>query len=366
METQECLKTKEDCIERGYKIFNSGCYNECPSNSKNKNNDNICFCSYNFFSNNNLINCFNEKDNCTSKGYAYTNIETKECFNIKEECIEKGYKIFNKACYDKCPLNSEDKNNNSICECSYYYYNNNGILKCLGKYEKCEKERYIKNKDNKECIKEINNLNNINCPNDHPFYNIQNESCIEICSALDFFNNICKINNNNIENKDKIIKMLQNDLYNGNMNEIFVFINEEKTELIVEDDNSLYIITTSENEKNNTNNNLSTILLGECEIKLREYYNMSDNEPLFIFKIENYEEGLLIPIIEYEVYNLNEKGKLDLDICKDIKIDILLPVSINEDNLFKHNSSHDYYNDICYPYTTENGTDIILEDRRNE
>ena len=34
--------------------------------------------------------------------------------------------------------------------------------------------------------------------------------------------------------------------------------------------------------------------------------------------------------------------------------------------LIKYNSSDEYYNDICYTYTTENGTDIFLTDRKNE
>ena len=79
-----------------------------------------------------------------------------------------------------------------------------------------------------------------------------------------------------------------------------------------------------------------------------------------------HEEGFLIPMIEYEVYNIITKEKLDLNICKDIKIDINIPVIIDEKNLFKYNSSSEYYNDNCYPYTTEKNTDITLKDRRNE
>ena len=332
--SRECFKTNEECIQRGFYIFNNLCYNNCPNNTEDKNNDNICLCSYNYFNNSNLLTCFNEEDNCTSKGYSYINMETKECFNTKgeciekgyayinieikecfytkEECIEKGFKIFNNECYDECPLNSEDKNNNSICECTYHFYKNNGILQCLNKNEIYENESDIKNNDNKEYVKELNDLKNIECPNDYPFYNLKDHSCIETCNSLDFFNSICKIINNNIENKDKMIKNLQNDLSNGN---ILSIINEEKQDLMIKEDHTVYVLTTSENEKNNKNDNVSTILLGECENKLREYYNMSDNDPLFIFKIEDYEEGLLIPIIEYEVYNLNEKGKLDMNIC---------------------------------------------------
>ena len=57
---------------------------------------------------------------------------------------------------------------------------------------------------------------------------------------------------------------------------------------------------------------------------------------------------------------------MKLIICKDIKIDILHPVSIDESNINKYNSSSDYYNDLCYPYTSENNTDITIKDRQNE
>ena len=39
---------------------------------------------------------------------------------------------------------------------------------------------------------------------------------------------------------------------------------------------------------------------------------------------------------------------------------------MDEKNDFKYNISSEYYNDICFPYTTEADTDIILSDRRNE
>ena len=56
---------------------------------------------------------------------------------------------------------------------------------------------------------------------------------------------------------------------------------------------------------------------------------------------------------------------MDLNICKDVKININLPVFINESEVFKYNPSGEYYNDLCYVYTTENGTDINLKDRKN-
>ena len=175
---------------------------------------------------------------------------------------------------------------------------------------------------------------------------------------------ILKENNNN--SKDNVIINIRNELVNGNLDSIISdIIIKEKKDLVIKENNIVYQITSSNNE-NNTKNNISTIKLGECEEKLRQENNINDDITLIILKIEIYEEGLLIPIIEYEVYNSETKEKLDLKICKDIKIQINIPVSIDENNLFKYNSSHEYYNDICYTYTTNNKTDIILNDRRNE
>ena len=75
-----------------------------------------------------------------------------------------------------------------------------------------------------------------------------------------------------------------------------------------------------------------------------------------------------IPKIEYCVYfNLNETKleKLNISICKNTSISLILPLEINE-NLDKLNTSSRYFNDICYPATSEGGTDISLNDRKEE
>ena len=94
--------------------------------------------------------------------------------------------------------------------------------------------------------------------------------------------------------------------------------------------------------------------------------NMTNDTLILIITYEIYVEGFLIPFVEYKTFNSETKENLDLDICKDDKIDLYFSVSIDENNLFKYNSSHEYYNDMCYAYTTDNGTDIIINDRRNE
>ena len=68
---------------------------------------------------------------------------------------------------------------------------------------------------------------------------------------------------------------------------------------------------------------MTNIDLGECEKSLRQSYNLSDNETLYIKMLEIYQEGMKIPKIEYDIYSkLNGENltKLSLNSCKNNKI----------------------------------------------
>ena len=186
----------------------------------------------------------------------------------------------------------------------------------------------------------------------------------KICNSINFFNHSCS--QIYLEKYD-MSKIIKEDYKSGKLDSlIFNQILKEKKDLIGVHINKIYEMTSSYNHKNNDYNNISVINFGECEKKLRSENNINENAELLIFKIDILEKGFLIPIIEYEVYN-SETGKiLDLNTCKNIKINISNFVNINENNLFKYNQSSEYYNDICFPYTTEYQTDIILKDRRKE
>ena len=70
--------------------------------------------------------------------------------------------------------------------------------------------------------------------------------------------------------------------------------------------------------------------------------------------------------VEYDVYcklfgtNLI---KLNLTVCENSKISIYIPFILTG-NVDEYNSSSGYYNDICYTTTSEDGTDITLNDRK--
>ena len=75
------------------------------------------------------------------------------------------------------------------------------------------------------------------------------------------------------------------------------------------------------------------------------------------------------------MYHPETFKQLNLDICKNLKIEIYSPVSFDKEtsqlfsslNEYGYNLFNDrdpFYNDICSPYTTQNGTDILLLDRK--
>ena len=171
--------------------------------------------------------------------------------------------------------------------------------------------------------------------------------------------------NETVQNRTELIQKIIDNLFNElNMTEIDNGIDKK----IVEK-NIVFLFTSTLNQKNNEDKNNITMNLGQCENLLKNDYNISDNDSLYILQIISEENGMKIPKIEYEVYyplyNSNNLTKLNLTSCQDTKIEISIAVSINED-LDKYNSSSDYYNDICSKTTSESGTDISLKDRKNE
>jgi len=167
--------------------------------------------------------------------------------------------------------------------------------------------------------------------------------------------------------KDDILNNIKEDIINHNIDNLLSDITEgNKEDLYIKNEDVLYQITTTDNQKNNIYKNISTIKLGECENILKGIYGIDENLTLIILKIDYYLEGLLIPIIGYEVYDPINKTKLNLSYCNETLISYNIPVTIDENNLFKYNQNSDYYNDKCNIYTTEDGTDILINDRKEE
>ena len=113
---------------------------------------------------------------------------------------------------------------------------------------------------------------------------------------------------------------------------------------------------------------MSTIDLGDCEDLLRIHYNLTDNQTIYMKKIDIVQDETKAKKIEYNVYSKlkgNNLEKLNLTVCENATLYINIPYEING-NIDKFNTSSGYFNDICYVATSNDGTDISLKDRKNE
>ena len=143
----------------------------------------------------------------------------------------------------------------------------------------------------------------------------------------------------------------------------------------------IFQVTNLENElstlSGNVSSNVSIIDLGECGDLLKEHHNISENQSLIFIKYEKVTEIASERDIQYEVYHPVNKEKLNLSICEDVSISIYIPITLSEEakqkyeelekqgyDLFNPNDS--FYQDICTPFESENGTDVGLNDRKND
>ena len=122
---------------------------------------------------------------------------------------------------------------------------------------------------------------------------------------------------------------------------------------------------------------LSNIDLGECGEILKKKYCKKENDSLIMMKFDIKQEKETSTYVQYEIYEPLSKIFLDLKECSKNKISIDVPIELDSQieglyqrllesgyNLFDSNDT--FYHDICATYTTQNGTDILLYDRRKD
>jgi len=357
--------------------------------------------------------------NCSTllEGYYfdYENLTFKLCYLTCKSCNISGNETEHNCIECKNGYNYEQNfelYKNCYHNCSYYYYfdeNNNKSI-CTHNYEcpnnydklienkrecvfKCSKDQIYKYEFQKKCFSECpeNSMERENkkelelfsldenyfckpiCNKTFPYEIIHTQICVTKCNIESIVNHSCIVNyqekqeTNNFDIFDNLINDIEELLTSEDYNTSEI---ENGNNEVIKYEHMTVTLTTTKNEKNDENNiNVTTINLGDCEKILKEIYNISNNKALFMKKIEVHQEGMMIPKIEYDVYyklNSTKLIKLNLSYCSNAKIDISIPVKINEKDIDKYNSSSGYYNDICYVTTSDSGTDIILKDRKNE
>ena len=191
----------------------------------------------------------------------------------------------------------------------------------------------------------------------------------QICSNDEILQNKChgKITNE------------QYELIYQNLKELLKKSNSTDENLLLITDNVFFQLTSLKEQININSDNLyiSNIDLGECEKIIKKKENLTDDDDLIILKTDTKSDDHKVTYVQYEIFHPYTKEKINLDICSDVPIHVYTPVVIPpvSESLYNSGASFGYnlldpensfYNDICSTYTTENGTDITLSDRKNE
>ena len=342
----------------------------CKKNlSQINDGEQICYSKYS----NNIYNC----SKCGNNYYKIYNNPDYNCYQLPEGYYLDLENSICKLCYStckKCEKEGNETYHNCIeCNDNYKYELKLNIKNYLNCYNICDNYYYIDLITNKTYCTQ-----SLNCPEDYNKLIIEKNECIDDCSRDSLYKFEYKGICYDKEFQSELIK--STEIYNSisSFEEIkeYILKNANRTDILNGNDleekkeNLLITLTTPKNQMINLDKNKTTINLGECENKIKKYYNVSMNDTLFIFKIDKKEEGMKIPKIEYEIYYplyTDELIKLNLTECKNTNIDISIPVSIN-DSLDKYNANSDYYQDICIKATSNKGAgvDISLSDRKSE
>ena len=344
-------ENSNECVDNcDYYLYRNTCVSSCPPEAQYK-DGNLCVSTCDYILDDHCV------VSCLSEGkYSYTNNDgshlcldncpiDKNIIFTNDECIsqcESPYYLDGNLCIPSCPSNKVYIENTNICidSCpSSLYLQDN--MKCV---LSCDSNSPLIDKDNMICYSM--------CPNGS--YKYQNE-CVSSC-PIDMIPNqynecIIDLHLDYINESYSHIHLSLNQTVSYVDKYILEYLNVNQT--ILGEDFILQVYTT--NTTPTPNNSISFINMTQCEIVLRRFYQIKDEEPIIVLKYD-YNNKL-----EYEIYD-KDKNRLNTDICQGIDINISYPSSIILSELV--NSNNTYFNDLCISYTKEGPN--VLNERRKE
>ena len=297
----------------------------------------------------------------------------------------------------------------------YPYYHDYDLAEVLGKDEdNCGEDCDV-------C------LYNMTCPESLPFFVFETHECVEFCPLYDVLGNVCSttreggiillknpfglknpydylnttVNLNQIissqffeyildsYNIDKttVKKDITNYLGNGQI------YNLPESKIIVGNNISIEISTVRlELEKlekllkgETIKSNNSIVDLSSCQSILKKKYGLSDLEDLFLLKgdtLEKISDTFLGSKLEYQIFSTSLGAFLPLSDCQNEGASALITnimnttllkdmfqykeASVIDNGYNNYDINSPFFNDICTPFTNENGNDVLLTDRRKD
>ena len=223
--------------------------------------------------------------------YNFNKLKSDTC--IIHDCSNDWFKIRkkiskeNKECYDNC--------NNS-----YYEYDGECYKDCPLGTKKIKSFEYF-------CEKI--------CQQETPFLIIDEQKCISNCNIKDIIDKKCVIHiEENIYSKYNEANLMLQNLLNEIKKNFQPEIIKEKGSILIEENEVIFEITTMDYLfKNNSHNNE----IARCENNLQTYYNMPQNEPIYLFNIYTNKNSSQ-KIIEVFRHSNETYSSINLDICQDI------------------------------------------------
>ncbi len=253
---------------------------------------------------------------CTSCESSYTLTSKKSCVNLGEKC-------------------------GNTSKLWYFYYDDDEI-RCLPGY-KCQNVSVNYISETLECI---SNCEDYYFSNKYSCINCEDENHVQIYDTC--------VNKYEINEITTIISKY-----------ILDFINQTFSE-----GNSTYQIG---NYPLIEQINLTNINLGDCENKLKNYYQ---TDSLIILISDTIDETSITNSVKFNVYN-SEGTLLDLSICDDDDISIITPIkntsninydlakTLNDNGIDLYNINDNFYTDFCNNQNI-NDQDLTLDDRIND
>ena len=213
------------------------------------------------------------------------------------------------------------------------------------------------------------------CPNDtvaDEYMCYRNFSKGDVCTIERVLLSLCDITELELY-KDMEIEQFTNEIRKEFIDEIIRNFKKEKFQILFAKVlNGEIITTTIFNEtyqisllsNKNRINGLTFIDIQDCENIMRQEYEVDEKDELILLKIEYPVLSLKIPIIEYMVFSESGKEDINFNACNKIKFYYLIPGEIDEEKEYLYDPYNEYNSKLCYQYTSDNNTDVILYDRK--
>lgn len=271
--------------------------------------------------------------------------------------------------YKKCDNNCDacdDANSCYICANGYsllsFYTQNESDKICIETCYLSTSRWYLdEGTNNVICL-----ANQDYCPPEYNCYNKERKLCLPNSSSSD-----CTIElSASITETNEIFDVLSSNIISFYENN-YTTSTEKYTTLVYD--------TQTNSQESTGLTNLTIVNLSECEMILKDIYKIENEEPLIIAQIDYKNEDVPVNTVAYILFSISGR-ELNISYCNGVEITITSPINNSSEITLTYeqisrlynsgidvfDSQHSFFNERCFNFTSDDGTDVPLLDRRND